>query len=446
MTWLRDILVPYSICIMSNGFFDDLQDSVARLFAKFCDFLDDGTSSKASESRDEEIGKASSESKIVVALDIGSSKVVMMVGRLSSKKLIEVLGFSETLSEGVTRGVISNILKTTAAIRKTLADIHKQTNISVLQVYVNVSGPINRFYPRGILIRADLNEEISEKDIEKLRSDISQIRVPPGNEVIYIAAEQYIIDKKPNVKDPVGMSGIRIEADFLVLSASIIAIRNLYRCLSISGLFYDTAVPTPIASAEGVLCEIEKEEGVAVLDIGASVSCIAIYENGVVQHAEIIPLGGNSITNDLKQYFGLVYKHAELLKKEFGAAMTEGISENEYVNITFLRGRRERQILKKEIAEIIQSRLEELIGLAYSSMLTALAGRKLQFGIVLTGGTAMLPHLKKLVESITGLECYIGSPDIHLANAVDLPPELVRRLKLPMYATSVGLLKMQLGR
>lgn len=431
---------------MSKTFLDDIQRLIARQLTNFGTFLKDETSGEFLKPPIDSKLVTKLSSKIVIALDIGSSKIVMLVGRMNPKKFVEVLGFSETPSDGVTRGVVSNILKTTAAIKKVLVDIHKNTDISVLQVCVNISGPLTNFYQRGILIRPDWNEDISNDDIGKLKRDISKVQLPPGHVVVFIEPAHYIVDGEPEIKDPVGMSGIRIEADFLVLTAADSSVKNLYRCLATSNLYYLPIIPGPIASAEGVLCEVEKEEGVAVLDFGAGVTCIAIYENGVVNYAEVIPLGGNSITNDLKHRFGLLYKQAELLKQKYGAAMVEGISKNEYINMTPFAGKRALQVSKREVAEVIQSRLEELIGLAYSSIVSALAGRKLQFGIVLTGGTSTLPHLKKLVEEITGLECYIGSPDIQLAENTLLAPELFIKLKSPMYAVSVGLLKMGLER
>lgn len=380
---------------------------------------------------------------IAVGLDVGSSKIVAIIGRLNATREIEVLGIGEAISDGLIRGSVSNIAKTSNAIREALQIATRAANLDVHQVITNYSGLCNNLDQRGVIIRKDMINEIGAEDIVRLKKEMEGNLYPPGEQIVYLEPQHFIIDDEPDIREPIGMAGQRFESNFHVITGEITGLNNLRKCVAQSSMSIKTIYPTAIASAEAVICDEEKEEGIAVIDIGAAVTSISVYKHGIMRHAETILLGGNSISADIKEFTGLSTKQAELMKKVYGAVLPETIDPNEIIQYRILNGTKERYISRVDLALIIQSRIEEIISIAYQNIEEALKGRCLTCGIVFTGGDAQLPNLKILAEQLTGLKCHAGSPTLHLQKS-SLQHGLAEKLSAPTYATSIGLLKMGL--
>ena len=380
---------------------------------------------------------------IAVGLDVGSSKIVALVGRLNAKQQVEILGFGEAPSEGLIRGSVVNLGKTAGAIREALHAAIASANVEVHQVITNYSGLCNNLDQRGVIIREDMIHEIGTEDIIRLKKEMQGNPYPPGEQIVYLEPQHYIIDDEPDIRDPIGMAGQRFESDFHVITGEVTGLNNLHKCVRQSQVGVKDIYPTAIASAEAVICEDEKEEGIAVIDIGAAVTSISVYKHGIMRYADTILLGGNTINADIKEFTGLSSKQAELMKKVYGAVLPENIDPSEIIQYKILNGTKDKFISKVDLALIIQSRMEELIGLAYDKIEEALKGRCLTCGIVFTGGDSKLPNLRLLGEQITGLKCHGGSPTLHLQKSAT-PTDLMDKLTSPAYATSIGLLKMGL--
>lgn len=380
---------------------------------------------------------------ISVGLDVGSSKIVALVGRLDAQQQIEILGFGEAPSEGLIRGAVVNLGKTAGAIREALHAAIGSANVEVHQVITNYSGLCNNLDQRGVIIREDMIQEIGTKDIIRLKKEMQGNPYPPGEQIVYLEPQHFIIDDEPDIRDPIGMAGQRFESDFHVITGEVTGLNNLEKCVRQSMVSVKDIYPTAIASAEAVICEEEKEEGIAVIDIGAAVTSISVYKHGIMRYADTILLGGNTINADIKEFTGLSSKQAELMKKVYGAVLPEHIDPNEIIQYKILNGTKDKFISKVDLALIIQSRMEELIGLAYDKIEDALNGGCLTCGIVFTGGDSKIPNLRVLGEQITGLKCHGGSPTLHLQKS-PVTSGLFGKFTSPAYATSIGLLKMGL--
>lgn len=384
-------------------------------------------------------------SGIVVSLDIASSKVTAIVGRYNESKQIEILGIGEAISEGVIRGVISNINKTTVAVKMAISEASIESNVDINLVIAGISGSLKNLKQRGVLIRSNPNDDITLNDIEKLKNQMYDVLVPPGDEIIYLQPSYYRVDNLTLVRNPVGMCGGRLEAEFHIVTANYTAVKNLHKCIANAGVNIEKLYPMPIASAESILNEDEKEEGVVLIDIGASTTSLAVYKHGIIQMAEVIRLGGNSITEDVRNFGGVIISKAERLKMEFGNALEAGISPKEVIAVRPFQKQKIKEISRKKLSAVICARIEELIGLAYYSVTKSLPGVNLPFGLIITGGTSLIPNIAKIAENVTGLECSIGYPDIGLAPNQFLTAEKYRILDSPQYSAALGLLKMGLS-
>lgn len=389
----------------------------------------------------EKISTSAKNSPIVVGLDIGTTKICVIVGRRSSHGRIEILGIGKAESAGVTRGVVSNIQKTVQGILQAVDEASSQSNVDVKIVNVGIAGQhIKSLQHRGIFTRKDLNNEIQRKDIDKLIEDMFKLVMPPGEEIIHVLPQEFTIDNEPGIKDPIGMAGVRLEANFHIISGHVSAVRNILRCVTNAGLETQELILEPLASSESVLSDEEKEAGVVLVDIGGGTTDIAIFHEGIIRHTAVIPFGGNSITEDIREGCSVMRNQAELLKTRFGSALADENKENEIISVPGLRGREPKEISVKNLAYVIQARMEEIIDHVYYEIKSSGYEKKLIAGIVITGGGAQLKHLPQLVEYVTGLDCRVGYPNEHLAKNEVLPKNVYDDLKSPMYATGIGLL------
>ncbi len=380
-------------------------------------------------------------SPIVVGLDIGTTKICVIVGRRGKNGKIEVLGIGKAESAGVTRGMVSNIDKTVLGITQAVELAGAQSNVEIKVVNVGIAGQhIKSLQHRGLITRKDLQYEISRKDIDKLIEDMYNLVMPPGEEIIHVLPQEFTVDNEPGIKDPVGMAGVRLEANFHIISGQVTAIKNIVKCVNKADLESQELILEPLASSESVLSDEEKEAGVVLVDIGGGTTDVAIFHEGIIRHTAVIPFGGNSVTEDIREGCSVMRNVAEQLKVRFGSALAEENKENEIVCVPGLRGREPKEISIKNLAFVIQARMEEIIEHVYFEVKSSGYEKKLIGGIVITGGGAQLKHLPQLVEYLTGLDCRIGYPNEHLAKNEILPKNQYEELQSPSYATGIGLL------
>lgn len=380
------------------------------------------------------------ENPIIVGLDIGTTKICVTVGRRSGTNKIELLGVGKAESAGVNRGVVANIQKTVFSIREAVSSAEGQSNVDIKVVNVGIAGQhIKSIQHRGILTKSD-DDEINRLDVERLISDMYKLVLPPGEEIIHVLPQEFTIDNEPGIKEPIGMAGRRMEANFHIISGRVTDIKNIKKCVDNSDLEVSSLVLEPLASSEAVLDEEEKMAGVVLVDIGGGTTDVAIFHEGIIRHTAVIPLGGNIVTEDIRQGCAVLRNQAEQLKVRYGSALADENKENEVICVPGIRGRDSKEISVKNLAYIIQARMEEIIEHVYYEIKASGYEDKLIAGIVITGGGAQLKHLVQLVEYITGIDCRIGYPNEYLAKTDMLNKQTLEEMKSPMYATSIGLL------
>lgn len=372
--------------------------------------------------------------EIIVGLDIGTSKICVIAGCKNELGKIEILGVAKTESHGVTRGVVSNIQNTITSIKTVMQEIQNKSGIEVSSVIVGIAGQhIKSHQHRGIIVREKIEEEINSDDVDRLINDMYKLVMLPGEEIIHVIPQEFLVDSEQGIKNPIGMAGVRLEANFHIITGQITAAKNLYKCVNKAGLEVSDLVLEPLASSDAVLSEEEKEAGVVLVDMGGGTTDIAIFQDGIIRHTAVIPFAGNSITQDIKEGCALMHNQAELLKIKFGSAFASENQENEIVAIPGLRGREPKEISLKNLASIIQARVEEIMEHVYYEIKNSGYEKKLIGGIVITGGGAQLKHITQLIEYVTGMDARVGYPNEHLASS------MVEDVKSPMYATGIGL-------
>lgn len=372
--------------------------------------------------------------KIVVGLDIGTTKICAIVGRKNEFGKLEVLGMGKAESEGVIKGIVTNIDKTVFAIDKAIKEASNMSGIDIGVVNVGIAGQhIRSSIHHGSITRTSNDDEVSIEDVNRLTEDMYRIVIPPGSEIIHVMPQDYIVDYEEGIKDPVGMSGVKLEADFHIITAQTSAINNINKCVRRGGLEIDDLILEPLASSLAVLSEEEKEAGVCLIDIGGGTTDIAVFHDNIIRHTAVIPFGGNILTTDIQHGLMVMAKQAEQLKTRFGKAIAEEASPNEIVSIPGIRNRTAKEISVKNLSSIIQARMEEIIEMCHTEIINSGYENRLAGGIVITGGGSQLSCLKQLVEYMTGMDARIGYPNEHLGKSK------LEAVKSPMYATAVGL-------
>lgn len=372
-------------------------------------------------------------SDYVVGLDIGTTKIAVLFGRKNEHGKLEVLGMGKAPSPGVSRGVVTHITPTVEAIKEAVRQAEERSGLTVREVNVGIAGQhIRSVQHRGVKIRDSFEDEISANDVESLRRDMYKLVMQPGEEIIDVIPQEYIVDNEQGIVDPVGMSGGRLEANFHLIIAQIAAVKNIVKCVEKAGLKVLEITLEPLASAEAVLHEDEKEAGVALVDIGGGTTDLAIFQENIIRHSAVIPFGGNVISEDIKEGCSIIRKQAELLKLKFGSALASENQENEIISIPGLRGRSPKEISVKNLANIIEARMTEIIEQVYYEIRNSGFENKLIAGIVVTGGGSQLKHITQLIEYTTGMDTRIGYPAEHLAAGTE-------EITSPTYSTGVGL-------
>lgn len=373
--------------------------------------------------------------QIIAAIDIGTTKIVAIVGKMNDSQKMEVLAMSKAASKGIKRGVVLNIEETVGAIQTIVEEVQNKTGLNLSDVFAGIAGQhIRSIRNRGYTNRSSYNDEITEEDIQKLVDDMYNIPIEAGEEIIHVLPQNFIVDNETGVKNPAGMSGKRLEGNFHIVIGQISSAKNIEKCINRIGLEVKEMILEPLASSIAVLTDDEKEAGVALVDIGGGTTDIAVYYDDVIRHTAVIPFGGNVVTGDIKEGCSILWRQAEQLKIQFGSALGDLAQEDKVVTIPGISGRDPKEISFKSLAYIIQSRMEEILDAVMYEIETSGVSDKLSAGIVLTGGGALLRHLAQLVKFKTGYDVRVGYPSEHLA------AESIEEVNQPMYSTSVGLL------
>lgn len=373
-----------------------------------------------------------------VGLDIGTTKIVAIIGKKNEYGKIEILGIGKSKSLGVHRGVVNNITQTIKSIQQAVEQAETNSGLKIGSVVVGIAGQhIRSLQHSDYITRKDSEEVINEDDLDSLVNQVYKLIMLPGEEIIHVLPQEYKVDGQAEIKEPIGMYGGRLEANFHVVVGQVSSIKNVGRCIKSAGLDLGNITLEPLASADAVLSMEEKEAGVALIDIGGGTTDLAIFKDGIIRHTAVIPFGGGVITEDIKEGCSIIEKQAESLKVRFGSAWPGENKDNEIVSIQGLRGREPKEITLKNLSKIIHARVVEIIEQVYVEIKNYghdEQKKKLIAGIVLTGGGSQLKHLKQLVEYITGMDTRIGYPNEHLAGDSD------EEVASPLYATAVGLL------
>jgi len=365
-----------------------------------------------------------------IGLDIGTTKIVAIIGKKNEYGKIEILGTGKSKSLGVHRGVVNNITQTIASIQQAVEQAELNSGLKIGAVVVGIAGQhIRSLQHSDYITRPNAEEVINDDDLDKLCNQVYKLVMLPGEEIIHVLPQEYKVDGQCEIKQPIGMYGVVV--------GQVTSIKNIGRCIKSAGLDLGNITLEPLASAEAVLSQEEKEAGVALIDIGGGTTDLAIFKDGIIRHTSVIPFGGNVITEDIKEGCSIIEKQAELLKIKFGSAWPGENKDNEIVSIPGLRGREPKEITLKNLSKIIHARVVEIVEQVYVEIKNyghEEQKKKLIAGIVLTGGGSQLKHLKQLVEYITGMDTRIGYPNEHLAGDSD------EKIASPLYATAVGLL------
>lgn len=373
-----------------------------------------------------------------VGLDIGTTKIMVVVGRKNNNGKIELMGIGRSKSTGIKKGTVNNVEQTIQSIREAVAQAEASAGVKITKVTVGIAGKhIRSLQHSDYIMRDNPDQYITTKDIELLKNQVKKLVMLPGEEIIHVLPQEYKVDSENEIQEPVGMHGKRLEAIFHVVVGQMASIKNITRCVQDAGLEMQALTLEPLAAAEAVLTPEEKEAGVAIVDIGGGTTDIAIFKDNVIRHTCVIPYGGNIITEDIKAGCTIIEQYAEKLKVKFGSAMPDLEKETDIVTIPGLYGRNDREISLKTLSNVINARIQEILELVNIELRNYGAfeqKKKLIAGIVLTGGGAKLKNLKELVNLTTGLEARIGVSNEYVAN------DNRNILNGPHFATSIGLL------
>ncbi len=377
------------------------------------------------------------EQPIIVGLDIGTTKIAAIAGRKNEFGKLEILGFGRANSNGVQHGMVLNIDQTIKAIQTALENCYASNpNLVINEVYVGIAGHhIKSLQTRGDIVRQNLDDEITQAEIDRLVADQYRTYIPAGDKIIDVIPQEFTVDNFQNIPNPIGYSGVKVGANFHIITGDKNAIRNINRSVEKSGLVTKDLVLQPLASAAAVMCDQDLEAGVAIVDIGGGTTDLAVFYEGILKHTAVIPFGGENITNDIKTGLGVLKTQAEQMKIQFGSALSDEAKANAFITIPGLRGMAPKEISVKNLANIIQARMSEIMDfVTYHLKQVGLDNRMLNGGVILTGGGSQLKHLIQLTEYVTGLNARIGFPNEHLSGGH------IEELAKPMYSTCIGLI------
>lgn len=378
------------------------------------------------------------ENPVIVGLDIGTTKIAAIAGRKNQYGKLEILGFGKAESSGVNHGMVLNIEECIRSINIALEDcMASNPNLNIKEVYVGIAGHhIKSIQTQDDRVINNAEEEIRKEDIDALIKDQYKTYVPANDQIIDIIPQDFTVDKLGgfSMQQVIGMTGLRVGANFHIITGDKSAIRNIHRCVKRAELSTKDLVLQPLASAAAVMCAEDFESGVAIVDIGGGTTDLAIFHDGMLKHTEVIPIAGVNITNDIRIGLGVLKSQAEQMKVKFGTALADEAQSNAYITIPGLKGQTQKEISAKNLASIIQSRMEEILEYVMYHIKQVNLEDKLHGGIILTGGGSQLKHILQLTEYKTGMPARLGLPNEHLSTGY------TKELMKPMYATCIGLI------
>lgn len=370
--------------------------------------------------------------EIIVGLDIGTTKISAIVAEVSSSLEPKIIGLGTVPSRGLRRGVVVNLEETVSSIRKAVSEAELMAGIEIKAVYAGIAGDhIRSFNRRGIVAVSGPNNEVVQSDVDRVIDSARAVFIPLDQEIIHILPQEFIVDDQPGIKDPVGMSGVRLEAEVHIVTGAVMSARNIYKSIEQAGIKVRDIVLEPLASSYAVLSPDERELGVALVDIGGGTTDVALFFEGSIRHSAVIGLGGENVTHDLAIMLRTPIDKAEEIKKRYGCALNSLVNEQEIIEVPGLGGRDGREISRRYLSNIIEARMEEIYAFVkqelnkseYSTLMTA--------GIVLTGGGSLLEGSVELAEQVFGVPTKLGSPQ-RVTGLVDV-------VSSPVYAAGVGL-------
>jgi len=368
--------------------------------------------------------------ELIVGLDIGTTKICVVVGEVHPNEEIDVIGIGVAPSIGIRKGVVVNIESTVHSIRKAIDEAERMAGCHISSVYVGIAGShIKGFNSRGLVpIRY---REIRQSDIDRVVDAARAVNIPPDQEIIHVLPQEFIVDEQEGIQYPLGMTGVRLEADVHIVTGSMTPVRNIVKCCNLAGLEVTDVVLEPLASAEAVLTREEMELGIGLLDIGGGTSDLAVFADGTIKHTFVLGLGGHNLTNDLSIGLRTPLKEAERLKEEFGCALCSMIDKDQCIEVPSVGGRKPRRLSRKVMGEILEPRVEEMLTLINQELTESRYKDVINAGMVMTGGTALLANMTELAEQIFDLPVRLGYPR-HVGGISDI-------VNTPQCSTGVGL-------
>ena len=371
---------------------------------------------------------------MIVGLDIGTTKICAVVAGTDENGKVNILGIGRAASDGMTRGVVTHIDRTTAAVAHAIAEAQASSGVAIRSVIVGIAGDhIQSFQSRGVVGISGQDHEVTRADIDRLIEDTKRVALPTDRKIIHVIPQEFIIDGQDGIYDPLGMSGVRMEANVHIITGLVSAAQNIYKCVQRAGLDISDMVLEPLASSYAVLDDEEKEVGIALLDIGGGTTDLAVFEERTIRHTAVIGIAGKKVTDDIRKGLGILNDQAERLKKEYGCASVDAVVDNELLVLPGVGGRPPIEIDKRILAQIIQPRMEEILEIAALEIKRSGYAKHLAGGVVLTGGGALIKGTADLAREVLGMPVKIGIP-------AGFSGGLVREIENPAYATAVGLI------
>lgn len=368
---------------------------------------------------------------LIVALDIGTSKVAALVGEINPTGQVEVIGFGSHPSRGLKRGVVVNIEATVQSIQRALEEAELMAGCQINSAYTGIAGShVRSMNSHGIV--AIREKEVTQADVERVIDAAKAVAIPADQKILHILPQEFLIDSQEGIREPVGMSGVRLEAKVHIVTGAVSAAQNIVKCVQRCGLQVGDIILEQLASSQSVLTEDEKELGVCMIDIGGGTTDIAIFTEGAIRHTAVIPIAGDQVTNDIAVALRTPTKHAEAIKLKHASLATNLVDPNEAIEVTSVAGRPSRQISKKALVEVVSARYEELFTLVLAELRRSGFEDLVAAGIVITGGAAMVEGIVDLAESVFQMPVRVGFPQ-YVSGLRDV-------LQSPSYSTGVGLL------
>lgn len=370
----------------------------------------------------------------IVGLDIGTKKTAAIIGEITEDKKIEIIGMGTTDSRGLRKGVVVNLEATVNAIKKAQEEAELMAGVEIDSAFVGISGAhIKSFNSRGVIAVSGKNKEITPEDIERVIDQSKAVSIPPDREIIHIIPQEFVVDEQDGIKDPLGMSGIKLEVNVHIVTSATTSVQNLKTCIERAGIEIERIVLNQIAASSSTLTHDEMELGVGMIDMGGGTTEVAIFERGSLWYTSIIPIGGDNFTNDIAVGLRTPIPEAERIKKKFGCVSSPPMDDEDTIEVPSMgRGKKPRILSRQLLADIIQPRAEEIFRLVDNDIKRMGYEKSLNSGIVITGGTALLEGLEEVAEEIFDLPVRRGDPS-GLGG-------LAERVNTPDYAASVGLI------